>query len=91
MKRTELVYSTRPSVHNKLCELNGRRNTLHKPIVTSTTVGKSFEAMLVCERTNQAARTNTFIGQFKGARHIGRRKKHLHLPTLKALHDKIST
>jgi len=90
LKRT-LVYSTRPHIHDKMCKLSGRRNRLNTPIVSSTRVGRSPEAMVVCERTNQAAKTSLFIGQFKAATHRNRRKKHMHLPTLKALHDKIST
>lgn len=87
MKKHTLVYSTSPRIHAKMCELSGRRNRLHTPIVSSTTVGKSYEAMIVCESVNQAAKTSLFTGQFKGSRHIGRRKKSLHLPTLKALKD----
>lgn len=91
MKQTELVYSTNPRVHAKLCKLNGRRNSLHTPVLSSVRIGKSPEAMVVCESVNQAAKTATFGGQFKAATHRGRRKKHMHLPTLKALQSKIST
>lgn len=90
MKKYSLVYSTRPLVHNKLCELNGRRSNLHTPIMSSTRVGRSPEAMVVCEKSNQAARTSLFVGQFKAATHRGRRKKHMHLPTLKQMQHKIS-
>ena len=85
MKKHTLVYSTDPVKHSKLCEITGRRNRLHTPITSSTTVGKSYEAMIVTERVNQAAKTSLFTGQFKGCRHIGRRKKNYHLPTLKAM------
>lgn len=91
MKKHTLVYSTNPQVHAKLCELQGRRNRLHTPIMSSVRVGISPEAMIVCESVNQAAKTATFVGQFKAATHRGRRKKHMHLPTLKALQSKIST
>jgi hypothetical protein len=89
MKRTELVYSTKPEIHSKLCELQGRRNRLHTPITSSVKVGKSYEAMIVCESVNQAAKTSLFTGQFKSCRHIGRRKKSLHLPTLRAMQSKL--
>lgn len=87
MKKHTLVYSTSPRIHAKMCELSGRRNRLHTPIMSSVRVGISPEAMVVCESINQAAKTATFVGQFKAATHRGRRKKSLHLPTLKALKD----
>ena len=91
MKKHSLVYSTRPHIHDKMCKISGRRNRLNTPIMSSTRVGRSPEAMVVCEKTNQAARTSLFVGQFKAATHRNRRKKSMHLPTLKALRDKIST
>lgn len=87
MKKHTLVYSTNPRVHAKMCELQGRRNRLHTPIMSSVRVGISPEAMVVCESINQAAKTATFVGQFKAATHRNRHKKSLHLPTLKALKD----
>lgn len=89
MKRTELVYSTNPRVHAKLCELNGRRNSLHTPVLSSVRIGKSFEAMIVCESVNQAAKTATFGGQFKAATHRNRRRKGYDLATLKTLQTKL--
>lgn len=89
MKKHTLVYSTNPRVHAKMCELQGRRNRLHTPIVSGTKVGKSYEAMIVCEKVNQASKTALFEGQYKGCRHIGRRKKSMHLSTLKQMYNHI--
>lgn len=88
MKR-ELVYSTNPRVHAKLCELQGRRNRLHSIITSSTRVGYSPEAMVVCESVNQAAKTSLFTGQFKAATHRNRRRKGYDLATLKTLQTKL--
>jgi len=90
LKRT-LVYSTRPHIHDKMCKISGRRNRLNTTIVSSARVGRSPEAMIVCERINQAAKTSLFIGQFKAATHRNRRKKSMHLPTLRQMQHKLST
>lgn len=89
MKRTELVYSTNPVKHSKLCEITGRRNSLHTPVLSSVRVGISTEAMIVCESVNQAAKTSLFTGQFKAATHRNRRRKGYDLATLKTLQNKL--
>jgi len=90
IQHRELVYSTNPVVHAKLCALQGRRNNLDKPIQSSVRVGYSFEAMTVCEVVNQASHTSTVVGQYKSATHRNRRKKHMHLPTLLQMQHKLS-
>jgi hypothetical protein len=82
----ELVYSTNPDVNRKLCELYHRRSNLHTPIMSSERVGYSHEAMIVCERVNQATRSCYVLGQYKAVTNK-KRVNRMHLPTLRrALH-----
>lgn len=61
---SKLVYSTNPKVHNILCELGDRKNTLSSPIYSGTRVGYSRSAMIVCEKINQAAKESIVQGQY---------------------------
>lgn len=90
IQHKELVYSTNPVVHAKLCALHGRRNNLDKPIQSSVRVGYSFEARSVCEVVNQASRTSTVVGQYKSATHRNYGKKSMHLSTLRKMQHKLS-
>ena len=91
IQHKELVYSTNPVIHAKLCALQNRRNNLDKPIHSSVRVGFSPEAMTVCETVNQASRTCTVVGQYKSATHRNYGKKSMHLSTLRKMRHKLNS
>jgi len=73
---TKLVFSTRPKVSNILSKIQGRTDNLHKPIIVGSTIGKSYEAVMLCEKVVMATKSSELIGAFEGPRNIYRRHKH---------------
>jgi hypothetical protein len=70
ISKIAIVASTNPAIHSKICAINGRRNSIQKPVMVGERVGRRAHAVLECSEVSNSRIKDT--GTFRAITNSGR-------------------